>query len=390
MQITEVTTARHIRDFHQLPFSIYKDDPNWICPLISMVENVFEPAKNKFFEHGECTRWLLVSDNKVIGRVAAFINHRKANNFQVPTGGMGFFECINNKEAAFLLFDTCRNWLTERGMKAMDGPINFGENDNFWGLLVEGFTEPGFGMNYNPPYYLELFKQYGFYTYFEQETQHLDRTKPFPERFWKIADWVRNKPGFEFRHLTKKELPAFLRDFKQVYDEAWQFHENFTPIEPEVLLQAFNESKAIIVEELIWFAYHDEKPIGFIVMFPDVNQLIRGFNGKLTLINKLRLLYRHHVSKINRSRIVILGVLPQYQRYGIESAIFWHLDKEMLKRKWYKEVEISWVGDFNPKMKALLYNVGAVKAKIHFTMRKVFDHTEMMNRATEIPVNTRG
>ncbi|MDO9511107.1 MAG: hypothetical protein Q7J34_05070 [Bacteroidales bacterium] len=389
MQIIEVKTKQHIKAFHQVSFGIYKNDPHWICPLISMVENIFDPSVNKFFQHGEATRFLLERDGTYIGRVAAFINRKKAFTFQIPTGGMGFFECPDDMDAAFMLFDACKNWLEVREMKAMDGPINFGENDNFWGLLVEGFTEPGFGMNYHPPYYQNLFETYGFNTYFEQETQHLDRTKPFPERFWNIARWLISKPGFEYKHLDKKKLPEFLADFKVVYDDAWKFHENFTPIEPGVILNAFNESKAIIDENLIWFAYYEGKPIGFIVMFPDVNQLIKGFGGKLNWLNKIRMMYRLKIKKIHRSRIVILGVSPQYQRYGIESGLFWFLDKEMLKRLWYKEVEISWVGDFNPKMKALLYNIGAKRAKIHHTMRMVFDKDQKFVRASEIPVNTR-
>ena len=109
-----------------------------------------------------------------------------------------------------------RDWLAERGMEAMDGPINFGENDNFWGLLVEGFIPQSFGMNYNPPYYKDFFEKYGFTLYFEQVTNLLDLTKPFPERFWKIADWVRQKPEYNFqaffvRSNPKNLLPILLR-----------------------------------------------------------------------------------------------------------------------------------------------------------------------------------
>jgi hypothetical protein len=143
MQVISISNSSLKKDFLDTPKLLYKNDKNWICPLDSEVENVFNPEKNTFFAHGKCTRWVLKDDaGMLIGRVAAFINEKKAYHYDQPTGGMGFFECIDDEKAAFLLFDTAKAWLIENGMKAMDGPINFGENDTFWGLLVEGFTPP--------------------------------------------------------------------------------------------------------------------------------------------------------------------------------------------------------------------------------------------------------
>ena len=181
MQVVAVNNSSLKNDFLNVPKILYKNDKNWICPLDSEVENVFNPKKNNFFNHGKCTCWVLKDDRgNLIGRVAAFINEKKAYNYNQPTGGMGFFECIDNQSAAFLLFDTAKEWLTEHGMQAMDGPINFGENDSFWGLLVEGFTPPSFGMNYNFPYYKKFFEAYGFVTEYEQLTNHINLTIPFP------------------------------------------------------------------------------------------------------------------------------------------------------------------------------------------------------------------
>lgn len=191
MTITEVATRKHKESFLNVARIIYKDDPVWICPLDNDIEAVFDPLKNNFHQHGKCTRWILTDVNhKLIGRVAAFINNKKAYNYEQPTGGIGFFECIDDEQAAFLLFDTAKAWLQQNGMAAMDGPINFGENDNFWGLLVEGFVPPSYGMNYNPLYYLPFFEHYGFSTLYEQLTNHLKVNDPFPERFTKIATWV--------------------------------------------------------------------------------------------------------------------------------------------------------------------------------------------------------
>ena len=226
MKIVKVSDKRiRIPDVVDL---VYKNDK--VCSSSdAQIEAIFDPAVNKFFQHGSAERFILVDDNgKTIGRVAAFINERKAYGFDQPTGGMGFFECINNKDAAYLLFETAKTWLAEKGMQAMDGPINFGENDSFWGLLTEGYTHPAFGMPYNPPYYKEFFESYGFTVYFEQVTKHLDVVKPFPERFWSIAKRVVSKPEYKFRHFDWKEADKFIADFVNVYNNAWQFHENFS------------------------------------------------------------------------------------------------------------------------------------------------------------------
>ena len=389
MDLIEVTDSRTARWFLHTPNEIYRNDPVWVCPPKKMISNIFNPGTNVFFTHGEAIRWVLRKDNKNIGRVAAFINFNKAYAGDYPVGGMGFFECIDTTEAAFLLMDACRNWLEKKGMKAMEGPVNFGENDKFWGLLVEGFIHPGFGMNYNPPYYLRFFQEYGFQVYYSQVTKHLDIHAPFPERFWKIADWVRSKPEFSFRCLDVKHLDSFAADFKTVYDDAWRWHENFTPIETGSLISTFRESRHVIDPGLIWFAYQNGQPVGFLVVFPDLNQLIKPFRGNLNLINKLRLIYRFRTHRLNRARMVIFGVAPRVQRYGIEAGMIWHLNEAMKQRRWYKELEISWVGDFNPKMQALLEAVGGNKAKEHWTLRKLFDDSLPFRRSKEIPKENR-
>lgn len=376
--------------FHDVMRKIYKNDPNFVCPPDDFVEGIFTPSKNVFFNHGEATRWILFDENNnLVGRVAAFINTKKAYTFNVPTGGMGFFECIEDYKAAEILFETCKAWLVQRGMEAMDGPINFGENDNFWGLLVEGFIPQSFGMNYNPPYYKTFFEKYGFTLYFEQVTNLLDLTKPFPERFWKIADWVRQKPEFNFKHFSYNESEKFIADFIEVYNNAWQFHENFTPTEPEAIRRMLAEMKPLLRPEFIWFAYHGNEPIAFEVMLPDINQLFRYFNGKINLWGKIKVGIIGKRRIFTRARITIMGVKPHYQKSGIESALFWHMNTVMKKNPQYTEVELSWVGDFNPKMRMIHEAVGGVFSKRHLTYRKYFNQTPETGRSTIIPVDTK-
>ncbi len=390
MKIVEVIDKVSQKHFLDVVETIYKDDEAYVRPLDMFINEVFDSSKNTFYNHGKAARFILINDGCVVGRVAAFINYKKANGFEQPTGGMGFFECIDNQEMAFTLFDTAKEWLEQNDMHAMDGPINFGENDNFWGLLVDGFSQPGFGMQYNPPYYQNFYEAYGFKTYFEQITNHLDLTIPFPERFWKIAGWVVKKDGFSFKHFEWKEEKQFLDDFETIYNDAWQYHENFTAIDRNVLKASMQKSKPFMLEDLIWFAYHDDKPIGFIVLFPDVNQILKYFNGKMNFINKLRFLWLKRKKIMTRARVVVLGVVPKFQRSGIESGLFWHLKGAVEKKPYLKELELSWVGDFNPKMRVLQESMGAAFGKKHITYRYVFNKEGKDKvRATSIPVDTK-
>ncbi|MFA6945649.1 MAG: GNAT family N-acetyltransferase [Pedobacter sp.] len=373
MILVEVNNKKTARDFLDVAREIYIKDQFWVCPLDKDVEDVFNPEKNDFHNHGSCTRWVLKSDDgRLIGRIAAFINENKAYQAEQPTGGIGFFECINDPEAATLLFDTAKKWLAERGMKAMDGPINFGENDSFWGLLIEGFTTPSYGMNYHHPYYKRFFEDYGFTTLYEQITNHLQVMKPFPERFTKIAEWVANKPDYTFKHLEVSKLKDYAKDFAEIYNDAWQDFENFVPLQTKGILESFNKMKTVMDEKLIWFAYINGEPASVIVIIPDANQMIKSFNGKLGLIEKLKFLY-YRWKGVNRMRAVVMGTKKAYQKHGLESALFIKLKEYVIPKNQYEELELSWVGDFNDKMLSIHEATGATFGKKHVTLRKIFN-----------------
>jgi len=382
MQIIEVNDQRTQKQFHKVPRIIYEGDVNWAEPLHKMVEDIFDSDKNKAFKNGKANRWVLVDDNnKLIGRIGAFINLNTAGTYEQPTGGCGFFECIDNQEAANILFNAAKKWNQENGMEAMDGPINFGENYLNWGLLVDGFKPQAYGMPYNPSYYEKLFRNFGFEVYFEQYSYHIDYTVPFPARFWKIAGWIAKKPQYTFKHFDFKETNKFVQDFCTVYDSAWSFHEHYKPLDPDDILDFITNSKAILDPEMVWFAYHNEKPIALFGMIPDLNQILQKLNGKLDLLSILKFLYYKKTKLINRTRILIMGMDPKFQGSGIESGIFWHQEKLMRKKPQYTEVELSWAGDFNPKIIAMYEATGAKKAKTHFTMRYLFDRDKPFTRA---------
>lgn len=374
MMIYEVLNKKLEKEFINLPKHLYRNDSNWISILDSDTKSVFDPKINPFFKHGKCTRWILVNDHQqTIGRIAAFIDFGKNKDGQVPFGGMGFFECIDDKAASFQLFDTAKEWLKTHGMKAMYAPINFGENDKFWGLLVDGFQAPSYGMNYNPLYYKDLFESYGFIKAYDQLTNVLDANKPLPERFTRISDWVMHKKDYSFQHFKLSEKEKFFADFIEIYNDAWTDFENFTAIDMPTIRDSFRQMRPIMDEKIIWFAYHNNEPIAFVICMPDVNQILKHIKGDLNLFNKLKFLWVKKTKTIDRIRITVMGCKKKFQNHGIESALIRCLQEEVLPRHTINEVELAWVGDFNDKMLALHKATGAVKSKVHRTYKYSFD-----------------
>lgn len=382
MNLHRVTDRKTEAMFLDTARVIYKNDPTWVCPLDNDIKGIFDPKTNTYFKHGIVERWVLTDEkNKLIGRIAAFIDFNLANTYDQPTGGIGFFECINDKDSAFLLFDTARTWLKEKGMEAMDGPINFGETDKYWGLLVNGFTHPSFDVPYNFPYYQELFESYGFQVYYKMEGFHLDITKPLPERLAKIADRILHQPGYTFRHFTWKEEEKLTNDFAEAFNEAWaSFKKNFEPLEPAYIKAVLNKAKPIVDGEFTWLAYYEGKPIGIYLMFPDLNQILKHLNGKLDLISMLKFVWLKKRKTMTRAKALLMGVVPKYQNRGIESAFIHNLAKVFAKKSHYTEIEFSWVADFNPRMRKIFIAVGCVPVKDYITFRYLFDRTKEFKR----------
>lgn len=384
MKLIEITPAT-FRIFHDTARILYRDDPNRIAPLDMEIENIFRPEKNDLFTDGEAIRWVLQDDTgSYIGRVAAFISYHKAQASEVPAGGIGFFECINNQQAANILFDAGRAWLTERGLKAMDGSTNFGENFSHWGVLVEGFVKQGYGMPYNKPYYSKLFETYGFQDYFQQYSYHVDITKPFPERMVKFADYLASRPGYTFKHFEKADPHAYIRDLVEIINITWgDFMEGYIPMKENDLDAILISAKSVIVDDFIWYAYKDEKPVGVVVAFPDLNQVLDHFNGRLNSWFKiLRFMYLKSGKTMTRNRVLLAGVIPEYQNSGVIAALFLQFARATLKRKHYTEIELSWVGDYNPRMRKVYEQIGAVPMKKHITYRYMLDPSVPFKRFT--------
>lgn len=381
--LLEVKTEKDIKEFLLLPVKLYKNDKNWVRPLDSDILAVFDPKKNKLLRNGECIRWLLYNDKKeTVGRVAAFVDHKGNKKEEIKAGGMGFFECINNQEAAFTLFDACKKWLMDKGLEAMDGPINFGDRDRWWGCLADGFYEPIYGMPYNFPYYKELFEAYGFKNYFNQYTYR--RFVTFegvrPEIVEK-AERIFKNPQYTFRTLEKSNPDKYAADFVEIYNKAWAVFPGVEPMNIAHAKHLFKELKPIMDEKLMLFGYFDNQPICFFLLMPDINQILRHLHGKLDLLGKLKFVYHRWRGTCDRAVSIIIGTIPEHQGKGMEGAIIMSFAKIALDKSFpYKELQFNWIGDFNPAMMKVNEQIGATIYKTHITFRYLFDQTKEFKR----------
>jgi hypothetical protein len=384
MQIIEVTDRKSAKEFIRTAIPIYKNYPQWIRPLDKDLEAVFDPGRNKHFRNGECTRWILKdNEGKCIGRVAAFINRKivsKGND--QPVGGMGFFECINDKKAAFMLFDKCKAWLKERGMGAMDGPINFGERNEWWGLQVEGFDiEPNYRCNYNPPYYKDLFEAYGFKIYFEQLTFGRKIIGPISPKMFEKAKRIAENPKYHFKTLDIKQIDKFIEYFHSIYNKAWSGHKGIPVLSLTQARLLIKQLQPILDPKIMYFGFYEDDPIAFFINIPDVNQIFKHVNGKLNLIGKLKFVYHKWRKTTNKIIGIVFGVVPEHRSKGVEGAIVIY-SRTILFEKYnrYENLELNWIGDFNPRMVHTVEQVGVELYKKHLTYRKLFDETKPFKR----------
>lgn len=388
-RIIEVSTKAHRREFLDLVDLIYKGNKYWVRPLDTDIEAVFDPAKNEMFNNGEACRWLVLdSGDQVVGRIGAFYNTEQAAIEEQPTGGCGFFESIDSNEVANLLFDTAKSWLETKGMQAMDGPINFGDRANWWGVLVKGFEfEPLYCNPYNPEYYQHLFEDYGFMNYFNQHT-FLRPLIPglLGEAVYNRIERLEKENLFTFSAIDKKRINDYAEQFRTVYNGAWAKFTGVKPIDSQHAKTLLETMKPIIDGDLMYFAYHEGEPVGFFIMMPDLNRIIGKFHGRFGKIQQLRLILELKLRPVNRAAGLIFGVLPEFQGKGIESGMMYAFERVLKsKKKSYKTMELTWVGDFNPVMIRMCENyVCATKLKMHATYRYLFDREKEFKRCPSL------
>jgi hypothetical protein len=381
MELIEINKQNE-KDFIRVNVELNENDPNYIRPLDKDVYEVFDPEKNKAFRFGECIRWVLKNkEGKLIGRIAAFVNKKyKSKGDDVPVGGIGFFDCINNQEAADMLFDVAKHWLMQKGMQAMDGPINFGERDRWWGLVVQGFEPPLYCMNYNPPYYKDLLETYGFKNFFNQVCFGLTVADTIQQKFFDRHAACAADPNFSSEYLKKDQLNKFAKDFTVVYNKAFAGHGGMKEMAEANVRKLFQSLKPIIDENICWFIYYKGEPVAMWMNIPDLNQWFKHLHGKFGLLQKLKFLWVKKTKKCDKFIGLAFGVVPEWQAKGVDSYMIVEGGNIIQKELKYTKYEMQWIGEFNPKMINIAENLGTHRSRILTTYRYLFDRTKEFKR----------
>ena len=379
MKAVHVVSDELKKEFLDFPVRLFQNDKNYIRPLNNDIEEVFNPKRNKFFRSGECERFLFKNDkDETVGKVAVFIN--KKYKQKQATGGIGFFDCINDQKTADFIFDFAKNRLQEKGMEAMDGPINFGERDKFWGLLIEGFSEPLYGMNYNPPYYRELFENYGFQIYFNQLCFGRKVHDAVADNFLEMHKRISQNKNISAKRMKVKDLEKYAKDFTEVYNKAWANHGEGKELTNAQTFKLFKTLKPVINEHISWFIYENEKPIAMWMNIPDLNQWFKYLNGEFGLLQKLKFLFLKKFKKNKKMVGLVFGIVPEWQRKGIDGYMIWEGTKHFRKTTDFEDYEMQWIGDFNPKMIKIAENLETVVTRKLATYRYLFDREKEFER----------
>ena len=384
MNIVEVKSKKDKKDFIEVACSIYKNEKNWIRPLDKDINSVFDPKTNKAFRKGDVKRWILKNNNEIIGRIAAFYSS-KNDKEKLRVGGCGFFECIDDEEAAKMLFDTAKNWLEKNGYNSMDGPINFGERDKWWGCLVEGFDiDPNYLQNYGKAYYQKLFENYGFQLLFRQLTFLKKVRTPLSEKLSLKAERALRDPNYNFKTLEKRNIQKYIKDFTKIYNDAWSKYPGVSKLELSQAKLLFAQLKPILDEKILWFAYHNDDPVGFFISIPEMNQIFKYVNGKLDLFGKLKTFYHLKIKKSCKKMVgLVFGIVPKHQGKGVDGALIMASRETIQEKLAYEDLELNWIPDFNKSMIRVAEQVQVKLGKIHHTYRYNFDRSIPVERITK-------
>lgn len=361
--LNEVKSKRDVREFHTFVRELYKNDVGFIPHIDRDIEAIFNPEKNTAFREGAAKRWLAKINGRVVGKIAAFYNEKLS--------GVGFFDCINDQRVANILFDVALDWLKSHQKKHVQAPVNFGERDKYWGLLVEGFNKPSsYQENYNFPYYQSLFENYGFTKAFEQTTSEVVVAEAELARIQRINSRLQKIEGLQIEHFKAVEKEKYIRAFVEIYNEAWKHHSFYTPFTYERAEELFSSMKPILREDLLWFTFIKDEPVAFYLSVIDVNQIFKHLNGSLNWFGKIKFAWYKKFGAIHRFRGLIFGVVPAYQNTGVFSGMIAKVYEMAMRDRHLKSTELAWIGDFNPRMHALFKALNAKKSKVHFTYEK--------------------
>ncbi|MFH1288862.1 MAG: N-acetyltransferase [bacterium] len=357
MTISEVITKKELHQFIRFPYKLYRNDSNWVHPLIIEREEFFNPQKNPFYEHGEVKLFLaLDSNNKPIGRISAHLNFNHNNFYKDKIGFFGFFECVENYDAAEQLFTAASLWLKSKGMEAMRGPMDFSTNEEC-GLLIKGFGEPPvLMMAYNPAYYIDFFERFGLVKAMDM-IAYFFPYKEVPPYITKAAERIlKRNNNIVIRVINRKRFWDEIEIFKKIYNSAWESNWGFVPLTDKEIVKMSKDFKMIMDNDLVMIAEVDGKPAGFSLILPDYNMVLKKMNGRLFPFGVFKLLLGK--KKIDMVRVLTMGVIEEYRNLGIDILFYYYSFINAIKRG-YSKAEFSWILEDNTMMNRILLRMGA-------------------------------
>jgi GNAT superfamily N-acetyltransferase len=356
VQVRPVTTSRELKAFLKLPWAVYKGDRLWVPPLIGEVKKLITPGKNPFWENAERELFVAYKDGRPAGRVAAIASRAHNETHNDKLGFFGFFESMPDYAIAEALLDAAGEWLKEKGMDAVRGPINPSINDDL-GFLLEGEPEPPvFLMPYNPGYYLSFMEKYGFEKVKDLYAWYFDDTMKFPKKIDRIADRVLRRANAVIRPMSMKSFKDELVAVRRIYNAAWEKNWGAVAMTEAEFNHLANDFKQIIFPELALIAEVDGKPAGFSLAVPDMNQVLGKLNGRLFPFGIFKMIgWRKRITGI---RILTLGVIEEYRKRGIEAVFYIETYRRGVKLG-IKRAEMSWVLEDNDLLNKALETMGA-------------------------------
>jgi GNAT superfamily N-acetyltransferase len=360
VEVRPVASRRDLMRFIKLPWRLYRNEPRWVPPLISERKRFLDPARNPFFEHAEARYFLAWRDGEVVGRISAHID-RRLNEFQGNEWGLfGFYEAEPDPEVTSALLGAAERWLAERGRDRMVGPMDFTTNDEC-GLLVEGHDRrPMILQPWHPPHYQELLEGYGLpkamdLFMWELALDKVEDKGGFHPLIHEMAKKVKSEHGVKIRRMRKRDLEAEVGRFLEVYNAAWERNWGFVPLTEAEVRNYAKDLKPILDERWAMIAERDGEVLGAALSLPDVNICLAHMNGRLLPLGWAKFLYYRR--KIDRLRVLALGVKPQYQHLGIAAALYiQHLETADRNAIWWGEM--GWILETNEAMNRAMEGMG--------------------------------
>jgi GNAT superfamily N-acetyltransferase len=356
VHIRKVESRSDLRQFIELPYRLYRNDPVWIPPLRSEQWAQFDPRKNPMLTHCEYDLYLLADGNEIIGRISAFVDHLAVENWQEPIGFFGSYECVQSLEAARLLLDTAAERLRQRGLTKMRGPWSFASQE--WGLVIDGYTpSPVILAPYNPPYYIEHMTAYRLGTVKDLLVYYVDSSEGYniPQRYIQLTDRIQERYGLRVRSLNMKRLEDEVASIIQMSNRSLMDNWGYYEVTEEEGRAIAHDLKQIINPDVVLIAEDRHgQPVGYILPLPDVNVLLRGLNGRLFPLGWLKLLFG--LPRLKQYRLWALGVVPEYQGKAVDALMYRRL-YEVLHPKGVR-LEINYVLEDNVRMNNTLKRLG--------------------------------